>query len=815
MVRIKTASGRVIEVTPIHKLPIYNPDGYIEEREARDIAPGTYLVIPRKISIPAETPRIPIEELGKYDDVVSRDSEVNEKVRKVLRQMLSRGLVDKIVKETGLSKLTIRGIIYSKQYSVPLKLIVAINRLSKDEVIGYPTILGLRRSKYSIRVPHYINCDIAELLGLIVSNGMVTHRTIRFFSNNDMIRKRFNVLLEKAFGIRGKERVFNAVKSIEVNSALLARLFKLLGIPDKRKSRKVRVPLIIMRSPEEIIAAFIRGLYLGDGTFSKNTVEYMSGSKELITDLSYLLTRLGILYSVKFGKGKNRLYISRIPELTKFYRVILREAPCIKNIENLKRYIGSRRQEQLSREAIPISSKLLREVYRALSKRKLGARGINVGNYVYGYENPSRSGLLKLATTLGSISYQEQMKIERLLTVVSNLVNLLEHIALDKVEEVEVLRRHTTVYDLTVEDTHNFIGGLIPVIYHNTVTLQELTKWSYANVTIYIGCGERGNEMADALHSFLKLQDPRSGRPLIERAIFIANTSNMPVAAREASIYMGITIAEYFRDMGYDVLLVADSTSRWAEAMREISGRLEEMPGEEGFPAYLGSRIAEFYERTGRVIALGDPERVGSVTVVGAVSPPGADFSEPVTQNTLRYIRTLLALDVALANRRHFPAINWLISYSLYVDEVADWWAKNVHPKWKEYRTKTMELLQREAELSEVVRLVGPDALPEPDKLVLEVAKMIREDFLFQSAYHPIDKHSPPERTMMMIEAILKFYEYAKKAVEHGYPVSEIRSLPIRYKIARMRDIPKEEFKKRMEELMKEIETTFIKLLSG
>jgi len=346
-----------------------------------------------------------------------------------------------------------------------------------------------------------------------------------------------------------------------------------------------------------------------------------------------------------------------------------------------------------------------------------------------------------------------------------------------------------------------------------TVTLQQLTKWSHSQLNIYVGCGERGNEMADALHSFLKLKDPRSGRPLREKAVFIANTSNMPVAARETSVFMGITMGEYFRDMGYDVLLVADSTSRWAEAMREISGRLEEMPGEEGFPAYLGSRLAEFYERAGRVECIGKPPRIGSVTVVGAVSPPGADFSEPVTQNTLRIIQVLFALDVALANRRHFPAINWLISYSLYVDTVEKWWRK-LDPEWKEIRATAMRLLQEEAELQEIVRLVGPEALPEKDKLTLEIARMIREDFLMQSAFHEIDTYSPPEKTHLMMKTIIRFYEKAKNVLEMGITVDEIRKLPVKYRIARMKEIPYDKVEEEIKKIWRQMDQEFKKLVA-
>lgn len=322
-----------------------------------------------------------------------------------------------------------------------------------------------------------------------------------------------------------------------------------------------------------------------------------------------------------------------------------------------------------------------------------------------------------------------------------------------------------------------------------TVLLHSLTKWSHAEVTIYIGCGERGNEMADALHSFRRLIDPKTGKPMMERSVFIANTSNMPVAAREASVFLGVTIGEYFRDMGYNVLVVADSTSRWAEAMREISGRLEELPGEEGFPAYLGSRLASFYERSGFVRVYGKPERKGSLTIVGAVSPPGADFSEPVTQATLRIVRALYALDVALAYRRHYPAINWLLSYSLYVDRVNKWWS-TVDPEYYSLRELFLKILQREAELEELVRLVGADALPVEDRLVLEVARMIREDFLQQDALGMEDSYSPPIKNIMMARAIKMFYELAKEAIENGVPFEKIRELPVREKIARMKLIP-------------------------
>jgi V/A-type H+-transporting ATPase subunit A len=322
-----------------------------------------------------------------------------------------------------------------------------------------------------------------------------------------------------------------------------------------------------------------------------------------------------------------------------------------------------------------------------------------------------------------------------------------------------------------------------------TVSEQTLAKWSDTQIVVYIGCGERGNEMTDVLAEFPELIDPRTGLPLIERTILIANTSNMPVAAREASIYTGITIAEYFRDMGYDVALMADSTSRWGEALREVSGRLEEMPGEEGYPAYLATRLSAFYERAGRVECIGSKDRTGSVTVVGAVSPPGGDFSEPITQNTLRVVGTFWALDTSLAYRRHFPSVDWIKSYSLYLDSIGDWYVEHVARDWRELREKAMYLLQKEVELQEIVQLVGPDALPESEKAILDVTRMIREDFLQQSAYSDTDSFCPVEKQYLMLKVIMEYYESVNVAMGKGVSLRQIQNLPLKAGIGRMKDL--------------------------
>ncbi len=348
-----------------------------------------------------------------------------------------------------------------------------------------------------------------------------------------------------------------------------------------------------------------------------------------------------------------------------------------------------------------------------------------------------------------------------------------------------------------------------------TVTMHQIAKWADSKVVVYIGCGERGNEMTEVLVEFPHLIDPRSGRPLMERTVLVANTSNMPVAAREASIYTGVTMAEYYRDMGYDVVLVADSTSRWAEALREMSGRLEEMPAEEGYPSYLASRLAEFYERAGRVRALGSPDRAGSVTLVGAVSPSGADFTEPVTTHTIRFIKTFWALDTRLAYSRHYPSINWMQSYSGYLEDVAKWWKENVSGDWYELRGESYHILQREDTLKEIVRLLGPEALPDEEKLVLEVARMIKIGILQQNSFDKIDTYCSPEKQVKLVKLMVKFFKEAQKALKAEVSLADIRAMPIIPQLLKAKfDIPEDQLSK-LEDLDKALDEGFRKLGAG
>ena len=348
-----------------------------------------------------------------------------------------------------------------------------------------------------------------------------------------------------------------------------------------------------------------------------------------------------------------------------------------------------------------------------------------------------------------------------------------------------------------------------------TVVQHQLAKWADADIIVYVGCGERGNEMTDVLMEFPELNDPRTGLSLMKRTVLIANTSDMPVAAREASIYTGITIAEYFRDMGYKVAIMADSTSRWAEALREMSGRLEEMPGEEGYPAYLGSRLAEFYERAGSVVVLGSEGRTGAVTAIGAVSPPGGDISEPVSQATLRTVKVFWGLSSKLAYARHFPAIDWLTSYSLYLDRIGPWFNKEVDPEWTNMVQKLMNMLQEESELEEIVRLVGIDALSYRDRLTLEASRSIREDYLHQNAFHEVDTYASPQKQAMLLHLIIAYYEKSVAALEKDASFNKLSSLPVREEIGRFKYVDEDECKARYEEIMAALDAQIRELTHG
>ena len=660
----------------------------------------------------------------------------------------------------------------------------------------------LQRHGKTIRIPAFMSGELAEFLGLFVSEGYIRGgRTVVFTNSDEMLLARFLTLTEHLFGIEGKvERQKGKTPNVLVGSTLLVALLGQLGTG--RVSGEKRIPAAVLSSDNDTLAEFLRGYYAGDGGFSGREVELCTKSRRLQTELVYALSRFGVACSLgrRFVNGTEyfRVYVRGTRNLNLLNCALGDDTPKLAAIAD---YVSRTARTCTSTEVVPLSTAEIERLYRAhFSYSRLLNQGIGIHNYI---GNGERMG----ATTFSRFMnpYEVLGSLDSLEPVASRLRDLLEWLFCDEVVEAHEERGPFDVYDFSVpEFGGNFVGGHGGVLLHNTVIQQQLAKWADSDVVVYVGCGERGNEMTEVLATFPKLQDPKSGRPLMERTVLIANTSNMPVAAREASVYTGMTIAEYYRDMGYDVALMADSTSRWAEAMREISGRLEEMPGEEGYPAYLGRRIAEFYERAGRVITLSPEGRNGSVSVVGAVSPPGGDTSEPVSQNTLRVARVFWALDASLASRRHFPSVNWLQSYSLYTGDLEAWYAKELSKDFSALRQKALQTLQKESELQEIVQLVGVDALPEREKGVLDVARMLREDYLQQSAYDEVDTYTSIQKQARMLRTILRFGDLEQDAIAKGATVGELQKLPVRTKLSRMKWIPEAESQKQFDDLERE-----------
>lgn len=660
----------------------------------------------------------------------------------------------------------------------------------------------LQRRGKSIRVPEFMSEEFAEFLGLFVAEGYVRgRRTVVFTNSDESLLARFLALSMDLFGLEGRvERQVGKTANALVLSTSLVDLLDRLGTG--RTSGEKRIPAPVLSSDNDALSGFLRGYYCGDGGISDGEVELCTKSRKLQTELVYALSRFGIASSLGHrwvnGTEYHRLFVRGIRNLSKLTNAIGTQTPKLAAIEH---YTLATRTTYTATDVVPLGPEALERIYRAhFTYSSLLRDGIEIHNYIGNGERMGASTFARFMDpqrALGSLDDLEP--------AASHLRDLLEWLFCDEVVEVQQEVGPFDVYDFSLpEFGGNFVGGYGGILLHNTVIQQQLAKWADSDVVVYVGCGERGNEMTEVLATFPKLLDPKSGRPLMERTVLIANTSNMPVAAREASVYTGMTIAEYYRDMGYDVALMADSTSRWAEAMREISGRLEEMPGEEGYPAYLGRRIAEFYERAGRVVTLSPEGRNGSISVVGAVSPPGGDTSEPVSQNTLRVARVFWALDASLASRRHFPSINWLQSYSLYTSDLEPWYASSLAKDFTALRQKALETLQKESELQEIVQLVGVDALPEREKAVLDVARMIREDYLQQSAYDEVDTYTSIQKQARMLRTILRFGDLELDAIGRGATVAALQKLPVRTKLSRMKWIPEAEAEKQFDELERE-----------
>ncbi|RLI24447.1 hypothetical protein DRO58_07345 [Candidatus Bathyarchaeota archaeon] len=744
------------------------------------------------------------------------DPETNRKVSMVLKRLAEKyGSLRLLARVLDISYDTLLGY-YLRRNTPTLEFLRKLFKLT-GERFKVKSVKGERRSA-SIMVPENLNPELAEYLGLMLSDGSIMGRSVCFFNNDDAVLNRFSELTYKLFKVKPKHIRTRTVEKLIVHSVALAKVLESLGVPKGRKSNICRIPKLVMRSSDRILASFLCGYLAGDGSFYGYTLEISTASRDMCTDLAYALTRLGVLYRLSEKKVNEKTYyrisVEGRDELKRLYEHLVNsyEYPYLSKV---RKYIEKTGRGFNSIDVVPIDGSELKRIARELrvGRKSFKVEGIHIRNYTFLNEKPSAETFRRIVDLLTKYGRPEDDRDLETLERLKLIVKLLEHVYFDEIAEVKVLEVETPVYDLSIPETRNFVGGIGPLILHNTIMQHQLAQWADADIVIYVGCGERGNEMAEVLERFPELKDPRTGKPLMDRTILVANVSNMPIAAREASVYTGMTMAEYFRDMGYDVALMADSTSRWAEALREISGRLGEMPGEEGYPAYLASRLAEFYERAGRVECLGSPRRIGSISVVGAVSPPGGDFSEPVTVNTLRIVKVFWALDSDLAQRRHFPAINWLRSYSLYLDDLSGWFRKRVDPEWDELRAEAMYILQREEELREIVQLVGPDALSDAQRVYLEIARMIREDFLMQHAYHPVDTYCPIEKAREMLKAILKMYRLTQRAVEKGVPLQKILETPLRTLIARMKIQPTETFGDYMKKLNDEMDRFFSSVL--
>ncbi|MFW5913032.1 MAG: V-type ATP synthase subunit A [Candidatus Hadarchaeota archaeon] len=797
---IKTKSGRRVELTPVHKLFVLTPQMEITQKHAKDIREGDNLLIPRNIPIKGKKERIKAEELLPEKIICG---EAREKVRSTLKDLeKDYGRRKELSEELGIEEHLLTEYLLGRKRP-KVKIASKIFKLGGTE----HEIKHVKDETHSkqIKVPREMDERFAELLGLILGDGILKPRSVHFYNDEEKLLSRVENHIKDLFEIEPEREHARKVKSIKANSGSLRDLLKSLGFPEREKSRNCHIPKKILKSREEVLSSFIRGYYLADGYFSKYEVKISTSSEDMAQDLAYALTRIGVTPRLSSNKtSSSRSYRVRISgeELEKFLEKTKTDH---EKYERIKSYLEKSESRFRGVDSVKVDPELVTEKFEnsGLTLEDFKTEGIRISNYTTQNERMSTPIFRKFSGLV------EDENLQRMAT------NHLSHFLADPVESIQLKEEEKEVYDLTVPKTHNFVGGNAPMILHNTVMLHQMAKWSDTQIVVYVGCGERGNEMTDVLLHFPELEDPRTGKPLMDRTSLIANTSNMPVAAREASIYTGITIAEYFRDMGYDVALMADSTSRWAEALREISGRLEEMPSEEGYPAYLASRLAEFYERSGRVRTKGSEDQKGSVTVMGAVSPPGGDFSEPVTQDTLRIIKTFWALDSDLADQRHFPAINWLDSYSGYIDNIEEWWEEEVGENWREYRDKALSILQEEDELREIVQLVGPDALPDRDRAVLEAARVIREDFLQQNALHEIDTYCSLKKQLEMFGIVLKYYDSVIDAVKEGASVQKATNIPVRQDIARMKILPEEDFREKAENIEGQIDSQIEDVLEG
>ncbi len=802
VVKVRTRTGREARITPVHKLFKLSEEGEIVETEARELSPGDYIVSAKATSVKGRNKKIDIYGLGNLRVL---DEDIREEVAELLKLSYQKGIHIELPSSVkhSLSRS-------EKRMSPRLSWVKEIySKMGKTP--PNPRKLVGDRSSNPVSIPESVSEELAEFLGYYISEGYIREKgTVVFTNEDEQLLDRFTVLAKTLFSLDGiREIQKGKVPNVLLHSRVLVQFLEYLDTGENAFSKKI--PEIILKSSDSVVSSLLTSYFIGDGSFSRESVEFSTASKWLSVQLSYVLTRFGII-NTRSVKNVNeneyhRIYVRGKTNVSKLSRLM---KPVHSKIQKIYSYSESSGSAYNSIDIVPLSPSYVGSLYRRYtSYSELLDEGIEISNYIGNRENMGIETFRRFSEVISKSAGSQILE-----EPISQLSESLDYIFFDRILSIEEEAGPFDVYDVTVPDSGmNFVGGYGGIILHNTVVQHQLSKWADSDIVVYVGCGERGNEMTEILTSFPELTDPKSGKPLMERTVLIANTSNMPVAAREASIYTGITIAEYYRDMGYNVALMADSTSRWAEALREISGRLEEMPGEEGYPAYLGRRLSEFYERSGNAIVVSNDERNGSITIVGAVSPPGGDTSEPVSQNTLRVTRVFWALDSSLASRRHFPSINWLNSYSLYQDDLRKWFEENVTRDWGELYDEAMGILQKEAELQEVVQLVGYDALPEREKNTLDIARMIREDFLQQSAFDEVDQYCSIGKQYRMLNAIITLGRQQSDALDKGLQMAQIQGIGVRARISRMKEVKEEEFQAYYDSVMSEMTEQIGKLL--
>lgn len=808
LIRIKTRTGREIKLTPIHKLHFFNGRDIIET-SAKELKKGDFIAVPRKINIEGE--EIYFNTYDMDDSLRVSDESALNKMKDLINNLKKKYQLKEIAKELNTNYKTF--INYSEGINrPPLKFIKKLIKFSKEPPIKIKSLKAERQSA-KLQIPEKLTNEFGEWLGLFVADGHIKGKYggIYLYNTSKQILNRFKELTKIIFCLNAKYGFDSEERTpfMYIRNYTLTKFLYMIGIPEKDKTYKIRIPKCILKSKESILINFLNGYLVGDGWFFKYTLGFSTASQNLHIDLCYLLTRLGVLYRI--SKKKNSYFIELEGRRSEEIAKILRSSEIFiyNKLKPLFDYAEQNKPHFDSIDIIPINIDILKSL-KQHGRDEFGHNifrkyaGIRLDNYIKRKQNLSLNMLKQIYKTIEK--YTPKIDLE-IINYLKQILTQCENIYFDRIKEIEIINNISDVYDITVEDYHNFIGGPQPIILHNTVIQQSLAKWCNADIIVFIGCGERGNEIADVLQQFSKLIDPRNGRPLLERIVIIANTSNMPVSARESSIFSGITIAEYYRDMGYDVTLQADSTSRWAEALREISGLLEEMPAEGGYPAYLPSRLSSFYERAGVVETLGQDnlkhKNIGSLTVIGSVSPPAGDFSEPITSNTKRFVQTFWALDAELAYEKHYPAVNWLESYSNYPRYIRGWW-KNVDLNWPELdldwfecRILINEILSRENELKNMTQLVGEENLPEEQQLDIFIAEIIKEAILVQNAFDKIDVFTSPKKIIALVKIILLLYKESKTLLEEEYYVKDIKDFKIIEDILRIKyTIPNEEINK-------------------